>query len=164
MWNSTRSVARPGTACAFVVLGIILAGCATSSSERIDVRGNYPDVGRGNAEGDENPGRLVVYTPVFTDTYAGRADFWWYERPHVVHSGYTIYDSEGKRVRQVRNHSLWPSTSERPAEVALAPGRYLIQADMAGQHPDRFWVTVEAQKETRVDVSRIGAPATPEIR
>jgi hypothetical protein len=158
MTNWTRTITSLGILALF-------AGCSSSPSERVDVRGPYPDVGRGNAEGNLNPGTLVVYTPVTADLSSGRS---WLngsdEAPPIVYSGYTVYSPEGKRVEYVRNHSLLPSTDEPPSEVALAPGRYLIKPDSAGPRSGQFWVSVEAQKETRVDVGKIGEPALPQVR
>jgi hypothetical protein len=140
----------------------LLAGCAAPSSERIDARGNYPDAGPGNVEGQRTIGVLVVDTPTYTDISSGRTltggpD----QKDPVVHSGYVLFNADGSRVGHVRNHSLLPMTNEPPAEVTLTPGRYVVQPDVSDGGPSRFWVTVEALQATRVDVARVGATATP---
>jgi hypothetical protein len=144
------------------VLLLIFSGCATQSSERVDVRGSYPNVGRGNAQAEKNPGTLIVFTPTVTDLDSDHSmTSGSYEPPCVVHSGYTIFDTGGNRVEYVRNHSMLPSTDEPPAEIALAPGRYLIRTDQPAQGPSLFWVTVEPQHETRVDVAKIPKVVAP---
>jgi hypothetical protein len=150
-------------------LGLTL-GCATPPPERVDPRGQYPDAGLGNVGPHETGGVLVVSTSTTVDASSGRTltngpDV----RSPVVHTGYTVFNSEGGFVQYVRNHSLAPSADEAPAEVALPPGRYLVRPDASEVARGPFWVTIEPEHDTRVDVARIGTTPptptpTPEVR
>jgi hypothetical protein len=143
----------------------VAVGCSSPGPERIDPRGNYPDVGTGNVDSRDTGGTLVISTPTEVDWSSGRTltngpDV----RPPVVHTGYTVFNSEGAFVQYVPNHSLAPSADESPQEVVLPPGRYLVRADEAGAGHDRFWVTIDPERRTQVDVARIEMPREPEVR
>ncbi len=154
-------------------IGILVAsafalavGCSAPAPERVDPRGRYPDVGRGNVDPHEAGGVLVVSTPTEADWSSGRTLTNGPEmRPPVVHTGYAVFNAEGDFVRHVPNHSLAPSADEAPEEIALPPGRYLIRPDdpRSGQGP--FWVTVDPAHRTQVDIARIQTtPPPPEAR
>ncbi len=145
----------------------LAAGCSSPAPERLDPRGNYPDLRTGNVDPRDSGGILVVSTPTEVDWSSGRTltngpDV----RPPVVHTGYTVFNSEGAFVRHVANHSLAPSTDEAPEEVVLPAGRYLVRTDDAATGRDRFWVTIDPERRTQVDVARIGTapPQQPEAR
>jgi len=143
----------------------LAVGCSSPVPERVEPRGNYPDVGRGNADPRETGGVLVVSTPTEVDWSSGRTLTNGPEvRPPVVHTGYTVFNSEGAFVRHVPNHSLAPSADEAPEEVVLPPGRYLIRPDDPGTGHEGFWVTVDAERRTQVDVARIETTRPPEAR
>jgi hypothetical protein len=152
----------------FIASALVVAvGCSSPGPERIDPQGNYPDVGTGNVDPRDTGGTLIVSTPTAIDWSSGRTLTGGPEaRPPMVHSGYTVFNSEGAFVRYVPNHSLAPSADEAPQEVVLPPGRYLVRADEAGTGHDRFWVTIDPERRTQVDVARIEAthPQQPEAR
>jgi len=64
------------------------------------------------------------------------------------HTGYDIYDLQGKRMRHVRNAIGY--YAESPKRIALPAGRYLVKAQAKGS----FWVnvpvTIERGRTTRV--------------
>lgn len=143
----------------------LAAGCSSPAQERLDPRGNYPDVGTGNVDSRAIGGVLVISTPTEVDWSSGRTLTNGPEvRPPVVHTGYTVFNSDGAFVRHVPNHSLAPSADEGPQEVVLPPGRYLVRADEAAKGHDRFWVTIDPERRTQVDVARIESarPQQPE--
>lgn len=143
----------------------LAVGCASPGPERVDPRGQDPDVGHGNVDSRGTGGILVVSTPTEADSSSGRTLTNGPElRPPVVHTGYTVFNAEGVFVRHVANHSLAPSADEDPEEVVLPPGRYLIRPDEPGTGHDRFWVTVDSERRTQVDVARIEAARPPEAR
>jgi hypothetical protein len=146
------------------LLGLIV-GCGAPSSERINPQGGYPDVAHGNVGRPDSVGVLVVATPIVADESSGRTltggpDV----RSPVVHTGYSVYSPDGVFIQHVRNHSMAPSGDEPPAEVELSPGRYLIRPDVPVSGNDAFWVTIEPDRNTRVDVARIEEEHPPQVR
>jgi hypothetical protein len=65
----------------------------------------------------------VGYLQVFSRTEQTQ---WGEGSYYNVHSAYWIYDSAGKRIRTVENHSS--SIDESPEKVELAPGTYTVKA------------------------------------
>ena len=65
----------------------------------------------------------VGYLRVFSRTEQTQ---WGEGSYYNVHSAYWIYDSTGKRIKTVQNHS--DQTDETPEKVELAPGTYTVKA------------------------------------
>jgi hypothetical protein len=123
----------------FVTLaGLALAGCMTST-DSIDPRGSYPDLGKGSAEARQL-GRLEVIAEVDEARDA---------KDTLRHPRYVVYDANGHRVTEV------PARDADGGEaVELPAGRYIVKVDREGG-PATFWVTVEADQLTRVDVETV---------
>jgi len=134
-----------------------LAACAAPQDARIDPSGTYPDVGTGNIHRDEyRGGYLRVFTPNLRVDPQGKPAEPECDTAYVVASGYSIYDPEGRRVFEVANHSPLITADEGPSVVGLPPGLYLIVLDCPVGEARAFWVTVEAQKLSEVDATRLG--------
>lgn len=71
----------------------------------------------------------VGYLKVFSSTQESQ---WGEGSYYNLHTSYRIFDSNGKAVKMVENHS--GSTDEDPQQVELAPGRYFVwaQSDRQG--------------------------------
>jgi hypothetical protein len=54
----------------------------------------------------------------------------------IRHTDYSILDTEGKLIRQIKNHNMGPDS--RPVEVQLPPGKYVVKARKQGSG----WVSV----------------------
>lgn len=108
------------TTTASLLLGALtlLSGCATDQ-KITQLPMVTPDSGR--VPGEKAPGYLIVYTatenPINTDT----------GMMYYPHTGYSIYDTGGHRVRSVANHIT--TDDENPSRVPLPPGTYVVRAD-----------------------------------
>lgn len=134
---------------ATVVLGLcILGGC--SSDGRLDTAGDHPTLGNREPmtpearEAEVDTGRILVFAPNIADATSGDAG----APPRAVHSGYTVYTEDGRKVAHETNQAGFPA--QGPVELKLAPGRYFVRLDEPTQGPRTFWVTVERAKVTRV--------------
>lgn len=134
-----------------------LAACATSSDSRIDPSGSDPDVGSGNIHREKyRGGYLRVFTPSLRVDREGNPAEPDGDSSYLVASGYSIYDPEGRRVFQVANHSPLITSDEGPSVVGLPPGMYLIVLDCPVGETRAFWVTIEFQRLSEVDATRLG--------
>jgi len=139
---------------------VSMTACAGQRDSRIDPAGPYPDARTGNVvrEAIEN-GVLVVFTSTVRVDIEGRL----YQLPnnldwdssHSVHTGYSIYDLDGRLVREVPNHTPLVFSDQGPMEVALPAGRYLVRLDRTETENRAFWVTIEARRRTEVDPARL---------
>lgn len=134
-------VRRPG------ILGILLlAGCAFGGPSSLEPKETYPHAKEVRRK---SPGlaALVVSTERFLDaTYPDEGVLL---RP----TGYTVYDEKGRRVFYVRNYIGMLDTS--PTRIPLDPGRYLVLLEKPGDRTPAFWVTVEEDRVTEVDVATL---------
>jgi hypothetical protein len=151
------------------LLLLSLAACSTTHGDRIDPSGAYPDAKTGNVVHEKTDfGTLIVATPEDRVDSSGRHA----ELPHggmdssthTVNTGYGIYNSEGKLVAEVPNHSDLVVTSEGPTEIALPAGRYLVRLDRDDVPVRTFWVTIEPRKRTEVDPKQLGGVEEPNVR
>ena len=151
-----------------------LTACAAPRDSHIDPAGPYPDVRAGNFMREETDhGVLVVYTSRMRvnqeGRWSGQSDGLDWDSSHSVYTGYTIYDQSGHLWKEVPNHSPLVISDERPSDVALAAGRYLVRLDRAQGEVQTFWVTIEARRRTEVDPARLvprgpGRLEGPELR
>jgi len=118
--------------CSIAVASLAFASCR-SSEDRVNPSGSYPDFKTGNV----SKGELIVEN--VTPTLLPRKG-----EPATL---YIVYDEQGKQVAEATT-----------ASTSLAAGRYMIRPAQADPDVKTFWVTVEAGKTTRVDVSK--SPAT----
>lgn len=133
-------------AAGMVAVALALAGCAESTPDQVNPKGDYPDLKTGhvdqtgtlNVEGiasgpyhTENPGRIG---PMQSDLYS-------------------VYDSEGRYIM-----------SSRKGSVELPAGRYLVRLYDEDRSP--FWVTIENGRTTNIDVNRIddARPSTAPVQ
>lgn len=146
-------------------LTLTAAACQGAAPDRLPPNSPYPDAGTGMPR-SQGSGELVVYTATYPSREASRggipgpgSDAW------HVYSGYTVYSADGGRIGYIQNHPSSASSDESPSTVLLAPGRYLIRTDLPAEHPEIFWVTIEAGKETRVDAMNLPkvAPEEPKV-
>ncbi len=134
----------------FLGAGILAAaGCQAGGVETIQPSPSYPTLGK------TRPNRYLVSTlRVFTETWIdynlGSGDEGTVIRP----SAYTLYDDQGRKLFFVRNYVGAKDTE--PTTIELDPGKYLILLDKPGKHAPVFWVTIEPNKETTVDLAGSG--------
>jgi hypothetical protein len=152
-----------------IAAALLLSLAACQSDASLDPRGPYPDAGTGTVVREESQdGRLTVATPMIRVNQDGRCfddsrDPNWYTSLPAP-SGYSVFDREGRPVIDVPNHSPLVVTMERPAPVALPPGRYLVRLDIPVGDVRTFWVTIEPRRHTVVDPARIGRVEEPQVR
>lgn len=97
------------------------------------------------ADANKTSGSLEVFSST-------QPSLWGEGSTYFLHTGYRIFDSTGKTVKWVENHS--DSADESPEKVALAPGVYRIwaQSDQGGYV--RLPVTVKAGVDTAIHLDR----------
>jgi len=129
------------------ILGILLlAGCALGGPSSLEPKESYPRAKEVRRKSPTLTG-LVVSTERFLDaTYPD-------EGAMLRPTGYTLYDEKGRRVSYVRNYIGMLDTS--PTRVPLDPGRYLVLLEKPGDRAPLFWVTVEEDRITEVDVNTL---------
>ena len=146
-----------------------LGACSTTHGDRIDPSGTYPDAKTGNVVREKTDyGTLSVATPEDRVDSSGRHT----ELPHggtdgsahTVNTGYGIYNTKGKLVAEIPNHSDLVVTSEGPTEISLPAGRYLVRLDRDDVKVRTFWVTIEPHKHTEVDPKQLGGVEEPNVR
>jgi hypothetical protein len=122
------------------------AGCTLGGPPSLEPRDSYPHVKETRSKSPTLTG-LVVSTERFLDlTYSD-------EGPQLRPTGYTVYDEKGLRVLYVRN--FIGITDTHPTRVPLEPGRYLVLLEKPADRTPVFWVTVEADRTTEVDVNSL---------
>jgi hypothetical protein len=91
------------------------------------------------------------YLKVFSSTQESQ---WGEGSYYYLHSGYRIFDANGRAVKWVENHS--DSADETPQKVELAPGAYTIWAlsDQAGYM--KLPVVIKAARTTAVQLETKG--------
>jgi hypothetical protein len=67
-------------------------------------------------------------------------------------TGYTLYDAHGKKLMYVRNYIGYRDSE--PVTLELDPGKYLVLLDKPDGHPPLFWVSIEDQKLTDVNLRK----------
>src|SRR5262245_51339215 len=146
-----------------------LAACQTAHDARPDPRKPHPDARTGSVVREETEnGLLTVETARIRVNQDGRRfydtfDPNWHTSLSAP-SGYSVFDSEGRPVLDVPNHSPLVVTIEGPSAVPLAPGRYLVQLDLPVRNVRTFWVTIEPRGHTIVDPARLDPVAQPQVR
>jgi ABC-type phosphate transport system substrate-binding protein len=93
----------------------------------------------------QQTGTLIVYTETSVVEDGGS-----YYYPHLP---YDIFNADGELIRRVIN-SL-NSHDETPAHVELEPGNYLIRTEGARGQKQEFFVNIEGDKVTTVNVEEI---------
>src|SRR5271167_2897268 len=106
----------PTTLTQIAALGLALI-CSTIQTHAAEVGGVYRPSTFADAPRVSH-GYLVVYTPSRQTTWGDGA-------PYYVHTGYEVYDSNGKSVEWVTNHDT--TIDEHPQTVKLVPGNYTIR-------------------------------------
>jgi hypothetical protein len=108
----------PLVLCASLLLGSLAAMTGCASDQKVTLLSPVgPDSGR--VSGQKTPGYLIVYTE--TENPVNTGDLMYY-----AHTGYTVYDTHGAKVRYVRNHIS--TDDENPSRVSLPPGNYTVRA------------------------------------
>lgn len=107
------------------VLTIFGAGCASAPS----AAANPESQPRPTIRTSVPTGTLLVFSE--WDRLSNSSDSIW-----IRHTDYSIFDADGKLVRQIKNHNLGPDS--RPVAVELPPGNYVIKARKQGSG----WVSV----------------------
>ena len=112
-------------------------GCAS-----IQKHYSWNDVNRVVEPQPDTPhGYLKVFTPVIYQRPIG-AD---YSYPHEP---YTLFSSEGKKIKRVENHSS--SEDENPTTVALPPGKYVVVPASIARTKEVIGAVIKDQKLTEV--------------
>lgn len=107
----------------------------------------------------QNHGTLQVHSArqqaqldVHLEVYFSGASFLNEKKCLPAHTDYTVYTQNGQVLEHVRNARHYQD--DHPAEVTLAPGRYVIEADTQGFdaviYPISIPVVIEAGKTTTV--------------
>jgi len=98
----------------------------------------------------QKTGTLIVFTLTSPIEDGGV-----YYYPHLP---YEIYSTDGELIKNV-NNSLGPN-DESPAQVDLDPGNYLIKTSGVHGPEQEFFVNIEADKVTRVNVEEVDQTGT----
>lgn len=121
----------------------LVSGCATDLKVT-----QLPPVGpdSGRIPGVKTPGYLIVYTatedPVNTDGGV----------VYYPHTGYTIFNASGARVRSVSNHIS--SDDESPTRVSLPPGNYVVRAESEIDGAVTVPVLIKGMRTTVVNLEK----------
>jgi hypothetical protein len=124
---------------------LCLAGCALGGPEFVDPSPSYPTLGLARSTKHASSA-LLVDTEKFVDLNLGDPEDGTQLRP----SGYTLYDAQGKKLMHVRNYIGYRDSEAITLE--LDPGKYLVLLDKPAGHPPCFWVSIEPQMLTEVDL------------
>lgn len=120
-----------------------MSGCATDQKVT-QLPMVTPDSGR--IPGQKVPGYLIVYTatenPINTDE----------GMMYYPHTGYSIYDTSGHRVRSVANHIT--SEDENPSRVSLPPGTYTVRAESESDGTVDVPVQIRGMRTTVVNLEK----------
>ena len=136
---------------------LFLEGCALGGPEGIDAAISYPvaDHARHQKAGQSG---LVVETELFLDLNLGDPE----EGPTLLHTGYTVYSSLGRKLLYVRNYIGKKDTEA--TRVPLEPGDYLVLLEKPGSRSPIFRVKVEGNRLTLVsvqDLPKVDPPSSP---
>jgi hypothetical protein len=107
------------------LLALFSAGCAADRSPS-------PEAGPGlqsTIAAPDSMGTLLVFSS--WDRLSNSSDSMW-----IRHTDYSILDTDGKIIRQIKNHNLGPDS--RPVAVQLPSGKYVVRARKQGSG----WVSV----------------------
>jgi len=124
------------------------AGCTLGGPPSLEPSASYPHPKEIHRKSPLLTG-LVISTEKFVDLNLGDTE----EGTQIRPTGYTVYDEKGQRLFYVRNYIGRRDTE--PTRMALDPGRYLILLEKPGDRPPVFWVTVEEDRLTEVEVSSL---------
>jgi hypothetical protein len=124
-----------------VLLVAAFAGCATQSGTVVNEPVG-PDLARPKINLSQGRGQLVVYSALETVSPVS-SDF-------PTHTGYDIYDGDGKLAQRVDNRS--GSFYQTPATVRLAPGQYQVKARATNHGLVTVPVIVKEDQTTVLDL------------
>lgn len=116
------------TLSAMAAATLAVAGCR--SHEHRDAGDSAPDLKTGNVSKGELIVEALPKSPMPTKG-----------SPAIL---YTVYDEQGKVVAKSSTMS-----------TTLPAGRYRVHAENAELRAHEFWITIEAGKTTRVDLSKV---------
>ena len=133
----------------WIILGVFaaaLGGCATAAPDHIDPKGSYPNAGTGNVQVKE-AGELVVFGHAEASRFRDAKDT--FPRGDA---DFVVFDESGRRVAEMRGSRR--EMGREDFDIATLPaGRYLVRArEPHDDLPQVFWVTVEKDGLTAVDV------------
>ncbi len=111
-------------------LSLLGASCASQSSLGAKTANSSP-----TQSSIHESSALVVFSE--WDRLSDSSDTTWKH-----HTDYSVYDTDGKLLRQVKNHNMGPDS--RPVEVELPPGNYVVKARRQGAG----WVSVPVSLKT----------------
>ena len=115
-----------------VIFTLVLSGCATASKNY-----SWNDVKQVVEPEPYVPsGYLKVFTP--TEDHSTSED------RYYLHTPYTVFTENGKKVRYVDNRQ------EEPEVVSLSPRKYVVKPDIG----PATGVIIEDQKFTKVDLDK----------
>jgi hypothetical protein len=134
-----RGPLKRAIACAATLAAATLFGCTTPAPIVL-----HDPVGpwQPRAAVDDGPGQLMVYSATRVTT----AD----DSEYPVHTPYTIYVSDNKVFRDVRNTA--GLFSQAPSKVSLPPGRYQVRALAADAGSVIVPVVIVPHETTIVDL------------
>jgi hypothetical protein len=155
-----------------LALGLFWLGCSTAP-EQVTVPEGYPELGtreplKPPLAGDKaGMGQLIIFSPVqrsvspIQRNESEISEINDYPPVTSLRSGYTVYDSAGKRVAHTPNNA--PDISPGPTKENLHPGRYFVRLDEPQEGcPAWFWVTIHQGELTRVDEKDLAKPPVAE--
>ena len=132
-----------------VIIGIALtslwAGCSSTPLAVAPVGPN--PFGVNNHAQD---GQLEVFSAI-TGRSEGDDPAWF------QHTGYSLYDAQGRKVKRVDNTVGYYAS--RPRVISLPPGKYIVKAEAKDFRAVEVPVTVKAGKTTRVHLDGNWHPA-----
>ena len=130
-----------------IILATAFAGCATRSTVVVK-QPVGPDLAHARVNLNKGRGQLVVYSALelinTTDSY------------HPAHTGYVIYDSNGKLLRRVDNRS--GSFYQTPVAVSLPAGEYKVEGRATNSGQVDVPVIIKENKTTTVDLEGTNLP------
>jgi hypothetical protein len=152
-----------------LALIVALSACQAAREPRLDPRAPCPDARAGNLAREESQnGCLTVSTARIRVDQEGRPFGLPHDldgdSSHLVSTGYTVFDREGRALLEFPNHSPLVVVDEEPASVELPPGRYLLRLHRPVGGVRTFWVTIEPRGHTEVDPARLDRVEEPPLR
>lgn len=141
-----ESLSIRGAVVLILIALVVQAGCSLQGGpETFPVSEPYPTLGKARPTRNRVCS-LVVITETFLELALGDND----EGARMHHTGYTLYDQLGRKIDYIRNYI--GSQDSEPMTVELEPGRYLILLDRPEKNPPVFWVVIEPEKRTEVNL------------
>jgi hypothetical protein len=104
---------------------------------------------QGKASADQVDQGSVGYLKVFSSTQESQ---WGEGSYYYLHTGYRIFDRNGKAVKWVENHS--DRNDEDPEKVELAPGTYIVWAQSDRDGYVKVPVTIKAARISAVHLEK----------